>query len=165
MNAKKKYIFIAAIVLLAVLILLFGWNIFLKRWKIKGANEISSIGLFIISDDGYRKAEITSSEDINFFRDLTLDMENEITITNISHINKIERFQSDSQAGMVFYFGDNESQQIYIQNDCVVIFDYCIDSNYDDMYYMRLKNMDTDNLLDALYSHTEEIQHMNSETP
>ncbi len=112
--------------------------------------------MFFTLGDSYYEVLITEHEDIYNIRSLIFNMENKITIFNIVGVNEIEKFQSDPQAALTFNFED-ESQTIYIQKNSVVIFDYCIDSNYDDMYFLRLKNIDTDELLDALYSYIDNV--------
>lgn len=62
----KKYFIKALIVIIIVLILSFlGWNIFFSRWKIKTADDISSVNLFFTLSDGYSDVLITDREQIN----------------------------------------------------------------------------------------------------
>lgn len=151
----KKYFIKALIVIIIVLILSFlGWNIFFSRWKIKTADDISSVNLFFTLSDGYSDVLITDREQINNILNIVLDMENKAKMYNVVDIKKIEKYQSGPQVALTFNF-DDASQSIYIKKNSVVIFDYCIDSNYDDIYFLRLKNIDTDKLLEALYSYIE----------
>lgn len=137
---------------MSVLILLFiGRKIFLGRWKIKPSEDMEAVKLRCMMNDGYySELLITDEEKINDLSNIVLDMENKIVLSNISDIKESEKFQSDPQMSLVFEY-ENMSQELCVHKDIVVIFDRRSGSDHDNIYFLRLKDMDTSELLDTAY--------------
>ena len=148
--------FVIALISIIILLLL-GWNIFLSRWKIRSSEDINSIKLYFTLNDHYSEVIITDKEEIHNIKSLVSDMEKKITAANVADVKEIEKFQKDSQVSLTFEF-NNVTQEICVHKNSVLIYDYCNGSNYKDMYFLRLKNMDTSELLEEVYLYLNETE-------
>ncbi len=154
MNKIAKFV-IAPISI--IILLLLGWNIFLSRWKIRSNEDINSIKLYFTLNDHYSEVMITDKEKIHNIKNLVSDMEKKITAANVVDVKEIEKFQKDSQVSLTFEF-NNVTQEICVHKNSVVIYDYCSGSDYKNMYFLRLKNMDTSELLEEVYLYLNETE-------
>lgn len=144
---NNKFLLKLIIPLAVVLSIISGWFIFLNIWTVKPSNEIKSINLSVLGNNGYSDIVIADDDKISEIRDLICGLQKEINITNVTAVRDAELYQKDPQFAMTFEY-DGNSQEICVHKNSVVIFDG------DHKYFLQLEDMNTEDLVNILNSYS-----------
>ena len=152
MRTKKLYFIIPAVLCIFALFAL--WKIADLKWTVRPSEDIRSIKLAVMQDNGYySEAIITDTEKIYAIRDSVFDLQRSTEVSNLKSVREAEKYQKDPNISITLMY-DDSLQKVCIHKSNVVVFDR---RKPDDAYkyLLELDNMPTDALLKVIYSLTE----------